>query len=550
MLESVIFLSFEKLGKNNKLKSTEKVNLSLKYFLWKLLSTYEGENKFCETISTLSQKFDVSNASISNFLDTLTKAEYIKKTSTENIHSTAKGAQYSYEFTAYLNKELEDVKKACNRKHSHKIQLVLSEHFYTGLEKRLYEFKSDNLIVKDFRPMQMLLVILLSLSNASGVVLNLGLKQLSTLCGLGTGKLKKHIDYLTYIGLIRRVVSGGTGHKLLGKCTSIYYLDLGHQLFIGRKSPTTLWVTKANQSLNSNKFLPKKHDPFLKEDEFRYAFGQAFSLLTNLNKFTMIYFQELLNICASKLFSQMASLSFKHKQPDISAEDLMYIALRYFVTTSLSKFYTKFTKSSHLNDIYSYNEILNLERSREIHLVIHSAYEEAKGKNDVHLKFLNHATNSNIDIDSFIDELKPLFSDVEHELFKSINYPHSNTQVENLSIISLFELIIMLEKSLDYFNKTSFDFEQINESSVFNIHKFALTKFNDVVFMIEYIHNDNGSKQPLYYLLDESEFRSQDNPREFIPIDDDKPINQKLKEKYGLVSKVDLKPVSWGSFDK
>jgi predicted transcriptional regulator len=516
MLESVIFLSFEKLGKNNKLKSTEKVNLSLKYFLWKLLSTYEGENEFCETTSTLSQKFDVSNASISNFLDTLTNAEYIKKTSTENMYSTAKGAQYSYEFTAYLNKELEDVKKACNRKHSHKIQLVLSEHFYTGLEKRLYEFKSDNLIVKDFRPMQMLLVILLSLSNASGVVLNLGLKQLSTLCGLGKGKLKKHIDYLIYIGLIRRVDSGGTGHKLLGKCTSIYFLNLSHQIYDNYKSSAVIWANIDTGRLNTNK-IPINTNRLTTNKQkhlYKYQFLTAFSEIRLSDKFSITYTQELLNLTASKLLKLVILHSDNVEQ--------LQIHFKYLTTLSFKIFIKEFCLDMFIEDIEKYMKALNINGYNEF---IYGSNELTPSKT----------------IDESLDEE---FTTINQEFIESFNSNRSQAEVKQLLSIYILDIITIVEESLNCVLRTKFDFEDTSESN-FNIHKFPLTSPKGIGLIVEHITGEYSSIPPSTYLLNETE-----QLHCKIKSKDKKELTICLQQKYGLLSKVNLTAVDWGSFDK
>lgn len=87
---------------------------------------------------------------------------------------------------------------------------------------------------------RLLLAVLVAHADRFGVVVRLGLRDLSDLTGLKKEVLRQRLDTLEAQGYIRAIVPGVTGVRLFKRTESQYFLNLGHSMLQAHSAPLSV----------------------------------------------------------------------------------------------------------------------------------------------------------------------------------------------------------------------------------------------------------------------------------------------------------------------
>lgn len=82
------------------------------------------------------------------------------------------------------------------------------------------------------------LIALLSCANECGAVRGLGVKKLSTYTGMTAQRINLQINKLRRLNVLLSAIPGTTSGRILGKTTTVYWLDLNHQFLKPSKHQT------------------------------------------------------------------------------------------------------------------------------------------------------------------------------------------------------------------------------------------------------------------------------------------------------------------------
>lgn len=118
---------------------------------------------------------------------------------------------------------------------------------------------------------RMLLLVLLAHADRMGVVQGIGGTELAALAGLASGRLATQVEKLVGLGLVRSVVNGVTGDKLLGKVPSAYVLNLQHSAYGRARVEGVLYLLEA--AVHAGQPIPDREGPQL------YAVANRWHLL-------------------------------------------------------------------------------------------------------------------------------------------------------------------------------------------------------------------------------------------------------------------------------
>ncbi len=324
----------------------EKVKFSTKLFLAEMLKKY-GKTSITQTLKELSQIMGFSKSSTQRHLNILKKEGYIKFSTKSNIYSNRKGARFEISLADPFFKKYDREREKDKLHHSTKIKTVFSSEFFETFNILVNEYVTEfDTLPSTYKCDDLLPIVLalfLRLADRKGVVVDYGLAMLAQCLGIGKSRLKKQIEVLKMAGVIRRTVSGMSSGKLFGKKNSIYYLNLESESFLSERNYIDITlVQKDNVTLSIadiNIRINPRQTPFTKGNFKDYIFtieditGLKISkeclvkvqmLFSNTKITWLVYFQETINIYASKIIDELLvySRSKKTKTTRLSEEAL------------------------------------------------------------------------------------------------------------------------------------------------------------------------------------------------------------------------------------
>lgn len=212
---------------------TREVKAPARYFLIAFLHQYGADKPVVAGIKALAQSLNVSDKVAASAIEKLSGNGILERRSTSKKLGK-KPREYGLANSSAA--ALASYMGPSNVGHEQLIDLLLkspvlrgSVHSWRGKEKLSGKGppESEALTVTN----RMVLLLLLAEADACGVIWQRSSAWIARKAGIPAQRARRSLAKLWRLGYLRNIVSGVPGNIVLGKCPSIYYLNLSHPAF-------------------------------------------------------------------------------------------------------------------------------------------------------------------------------------------------------------------------------------------------------------------------------------------------------------------------------
>lgn len=212
---------------------SEDVPAPTRYFLMAFLHRYGVAKPVGAKVKALAQELNVSDKVAGQAIRQLSQRGILDRRSTSK--ELGKKPR-EYRLTNSCAADLASYRGPSNVGHEQLIKVLLSSPVLRGSvhswrrTERLGGIgppDSENLTTAN----RMVLLVLLAEADACGVIWHRSSAWIARTSGMPVQRARRNLAKLWRLGYLRNIVPGVSGKEMLGKCPSIYYLNLAHPAF-------------------------------------------------------------------------------------------------------------------------------------------------------------------------------------------------------------------------------------------------------------------------------------------------------------------------------